>query len=166
MIKEELLDQLEDVNTQLFDILSSLDERQLNTAPAKNSWSAAQVGEHLFQSDAWMLRTLHGPTKKTERPADAGVPELKKQFLDFTVKLQSPKEIIPPDITYNKATVLDHLKETRSKMNEAVVTLDLSATCFDPVFQEVTRLEVFHFVIYHTRRHIHQLQKIISAVTT
>jgi hypothetical protein len=163
MIKE-LLNQLEEVNAQLFDILSSLDEQQLNITPANDSWSAAQVGEHVFKSDEWMLRTLYGPTKKTERPADAGVPDLKKQFLDFNTKLKSPTEIVPAYDIYDKKTVLSKLKETRKRINEAIVTLDLNATCFDPVFQEVTRLEIIHFVIYHSRRHVHQLQQIVSIV--
>ena len=34
-----------------------------------------------------------------------------------------------------------------------------------PVFGEITKLELLHFVLYHTQRHIHQLKKILAAIS-
>ena len=51
---------------------------------------------------------------------------------------------------------------------DAATTLDLSVICTDfelPQMGHLTRAEWLYFVSYHTRRHLHQLQKIEAALS-
>lgn len=146
------------------ELLGSFDQQQINTIPYEGSWTAAQVGEHVFKSDNFMLQSLTGPEKPTERKPDELVAALRKQFLDFETKLPSPDIIIPANGTHDKEALLPALKATREQMARVIKTTDLTATCFNPIFGEPTRLELLTFVIVHTQRHTHQLQKIAGKV--
>ena len=83
--------------------------------------------------------------------------------------MKSPEFIIPDDKNYDKKELLCSLDELSSGITEAANTLDLEATCtmFEfPYYGYFTRLEIIYFVVYHTRRHIHQLQNIFEKLTT
>ena len=159
--KKAIVGELEAVTAELLEVLSTFDQAALNTIPFAGSWTAAQVAEHILKSDQGVLKTLHGRVKPTERPPDAGLEGLKATFLNFTTKLKSPEFILPSPAAQNKETLLQSLQSTRSSISRAADTLDLTQTCLDmPVLGEITRLELIHFVIYHTQRHIHQLRNI------
>ena len=85
-------------------------------------------------------------------------------FLDFTMKFNSPEFITPKADSYEKETLItdltksiEHLRELRNKIN-------LSEIISLPAFGEITKLELLHFVLYHTQRHIHQLKNILNTV--
>ena len=124
------------------------------------SWTAAQVTEHLRLSDNGMLQTLNGTVQPTHRPIDVMVPQLRATFLDFSTKLPSPDFIIPENITYDKGSLIEVFKTGRSQLAKAIKELDLSSTCFQPIFGEPTRYEVISFVIFHTQRHVNQVKRI------
>ena len=44
--------------------------------------------------------------------------------------------------------------------------MNLSEMISHSLFGEVTKLELLHFVVYHTQRHIHQLKKIFDTTRT
>jgi hypothetical protein len=161
---KEILTEFEGVTRELLQLISSFDQKQINTIPFEGSWTASQVAEHLFKSDSLIAKTLYTPAKSTEREYDENIRSLKETFLDFDTKLTSPDFIIPAVGNYNKETVLNHLKNTRTKIKNAITTLDLSETSPATVLGELTRLELIHFVIYHTQRHIHQLKNIFKKV--
>ena len=162
--QKELLIEFESVTKEFMDLISSFSQEQINTIPFEGSWTAAQVAEHIIKSDTGMIKILYGPTKQTTRQPDENIESLKAQFLDFTTKLESPKFIIPASVAYDKETLLNSLRRTRIKINEAIKTLDAGATCPGPVLGELTRLEIFNFIIFHTQRHIHQLKNIFQKV--
>lgn len=152
------------VSEELLELLSSFPAELINTIPFEGSWTAAQVGEHLRLSDRLLLKLLYGPSRPADRPPDSAVENLKNQFLNFGEKLESPTVIIPAAKAYEKAELLSALQESRKKLDEAIATLDLTAICESPVLGAITRLEIAHFIVYHTQRHIHQLRKIQAHV--
>lgn len=152
------------VTEELFKVLKSFSQQQINTKPSDDGWTAAQVGEHIFKSDSAILKSLYGPVKETVRTPDAYVEGITSQFLDFTTKMESPQLIQPADIEHDKEALIIALKSTRELLGKAISSLDLSATCTEPEMHAIvgdwTRLEYANFVIVHTKRHIHQLKKI------
>ena len=91
---------------------------------------------------------------------------LSKFFLDFTTKLKSPDFILPGKKFYDKEVLIESLSQVTKKLFDLSKNLDLAstATAFPfPGLGELTRLEIFHFIISHTKRHLHQLQKIKEA---
>jgi len=158
--------QIRGTNEKLFAILDSFDESHLNTVPYANSWTAAQVGNHLTKSDRFITQLVSGPTVSTERAADEYVKQLADTFLNFDEKLVAPEMIIPDEKTFTKAEVLTDIKSTRSNLLNVANSVDLTrTTSLKSPFGKSTLLELLHFHLYHTKRHIHQLEKIRAAVS-
>jgi hypothetical protein len=161
---KDILQEFESSTAAFLELLHSFDQEQINTVPWEGGWTAAQVGEHVFKSDNFLLQSLTGPVKPTERKPDEQVAGIRATFLDFETKLPSPDVIIPTHGTHDKEALLPALKATREQMAQVIKTTDLTATCFNPIFGEPTRLEVINFVNVHTQRHTHQLKKIAGKV--
>jgi hypothetical protein len=164
--KQILSQEFTKATNELINVLTAFGEDQINKKVSSDSWSAAQVGDHLFKSDSAILKTLYGPVKKTWRSPDENVEDINGTFLDFSTKMKSPELVIPEDMEHDKTALIVALKSTRELLAKAIVSLDLSPTCTDPemsgIVGEWTRKEYINFVIVHTHRHIHQLKNIFN----
>ena len=165
-MKEEILNRFDKTTGELIGLLTPLSQEQLNTVPFADSWTAGQVGDHLIRSyDA--IGVLNGNAKATDRAPDEKLGEVNKLFLDFSIKMQSPKEILPTNDNLNKGDLLTSLKNRITPLREVIINKDLTEICLDyaiPGFGEFTRMEWIGFIIVHTQRHIHQLKNIIAKV--
>lgn len=149
---------------ELISLLSSLDEKQLNTMPFEGSWTAAQLGEHLSKSYD-VAAVLKGKTETTERAPDEKVQEFKDLFLNFDIKMKSPDFIIPSENHISKDQLISDLEERSELITDVAENEDLTLTCLDFKFPNsglLTRYEWVNFINVHTIRHIHQLKNIIK----
>lgn len=161
----ELNTEIKETAATLLDTLAAFNKEQLNKVPFEGSWTAGQVGEHLIKAVSADL--LYGNTTETERPPDVMVKPLRDQFLDFSIKFQSPDFIIPSDGPHDKEAVVNKLRKIWEDIAEAASTLDLTKTCLDfelPGAGHLTRLEWLNFMVVHTKRHTHQLNNIHKAL--
>jgi len=163
-MKKDIVEQLEETTNELLQLVSSFGEEEINSLPFKDSWTAAQVADHITKSNASMIRSLSEEGKISSRSIDEGVPKLKEIFLDFTSKLQSPKFILPTRDTYSKEIVVADLKNSIEQIKKLSNTINLSEIVNHRVFGEITKFEILHFVVYHTQRHIYQLKNILQRV--
>ncbi|MFD1003268.1 DinB family protein [Ohtaekwangia kribbensis] len=159
-MKPKIQEELEAVTTELLLLIASFDQEQINLIPFENSWTAAQVADHLCKSDASIIATICQDGTFTARIPDEKTPELKGIFLNFEVKFKSPDIIIPDNKVFHKEELIVRLKETRSKLFTAATTLNLNEVVAHDILGDMTRLEILSFVLYHTQRHIHQLKRI------
>jgi DinB superfamily len=157
---------LSDVNgnmAELLQLISSLNNEQLNMIPFEGSWTAGQLATHVLMSCSGFVQMLNGPVKETNRAPDEGIEKIKSSFLDFSTKMKSPAFVVPPDTASDKEDLLHSLKDQWSGIDQAIETLELEKTCLAfelPGLGFLTRLEAIYFVNYHTQRHIHQLKNI------
>jgi DinB superfamily len=161
--KTELAGDLQNLNLRFRELLESFDGDRINKIPSRGGWSAAQVAEHIHKSDRGMIYLMSGPARKDTRPPDLHAEQIRNLFLDFDTKLNSPDFIIPENKLYNKESLLSAFAADRKKINEILLHSDLTETCTAfpfPGTGELTRLEIICFILAHTRRHIHQLEKI------
>lgn len=145
--------------------LSLFSEEQINKVPFKGSWTPGQVAQHVILSLTGMTDLLYGPDKETTRRPDEYVNQLHDAFMNFDIKMQSPSFIVPPAISYDKQELIATLKTLRVKLNEIIPIADMAktSTAFEmPMLGYITRTEVAHFIVYHTARHLHQLDNIWS----
>lgn len=145
------------------DAIEAVDKEQFNKIPFEGSWTAGQASEHATKSLKGIAQTLSGKTENTDRDPGQYVPDLKKQFLDFTIKMKSPDFLIPSNGPHDKSNALETARKAFDRIAEANATFDLTATCLDfqfPGTGPMTRLEWLHFVLSHTKRHTHQLKNI------
>lgn len=151
---------------ELIQLLSNLDQQQLNEVPFEGSWTAAQVGDHLFQSYE-LIDILRENAEQASRPIDQKVQDIQELFLNFEVKFQSPVSILPYKGVIDKVELLHGLECRTKQLIDFAGANDLSLICagFEfPGFGTLTRLELLTFIDVHTRRHIHQLKNIIGCL--
>ena len=167
MIKEkihlaDLITAFDDIASQLLEMVEPLSETSLNTVPFKNSWTAAQLTTHVTKSNSSIAQALNMEGKPAEREPGERVQELKKIFLDLSTKFQSPEFILPAQDTYEKDILVAKFKRSIERLKAAAATVNLSEIINLPIFGEITKLELLHFVLYHTQRHNHQLKNIVG----
>ena len=162
--KERLIEVLEGTTRQLMKKVQRFDELVINVIPFANSWTAAQVADHLTKSNNSISKAmlLNGTT--INRNPRARVDELQKIFLDFDSKLKSPDFILPSQDIYEKEVVMNNLKWSVEKLMEVSSESELSEMINHRAFGDITKFEILYFVHFHTLRHIHQLDKIYEAV--
>lgn len=166
--RKEMLDEFDKATEEIKQLLASLNDEQLNTIPSKGSWTAGQVAQHLVMSHTGFAELLNGSVKETERAPDEMIATIKKDFLDFSIKMDSPGFVRPANNNYKKEDLLHSLQDIKASIDKAIQTLDLSKTCvaFElPVYSFLTRSEATWFVICHTQRHIHQLKNIAQTIS-
>lgn len=153
--------------TNLSDLLSSFSKEEINIVPFEGSWTAGQTAQHIILACSGLTALFAGNTEKTTRKPDENVKALDGIFLDFNTKYQSPENIKPAEIDYEKGALLASIKKIQNDLFEAAETYDLTLTCLDakvPGFEHFTIYEWLHFAIVHTQRHTHQLKSIYKHI--
>jgi len=164
---KEIITQLENALGETVSLLSSLNEQELNKVPFKGSWTAAQVGRHLFKSEDGIDELFYATTQPAARQPDEKAEEFKKIFLDFTIKMDSPDFLIPESTDYEKGKLIESLSATKVKVLKALETSNLNQIA--PLedshpLKGSTKLEIVYFMAYHAMRHNHQIKKIKEAI--
>jgi len=163
---EELFATLDNTTSELTSLISLFGETQINEIPSAGSWTAAQVAEHVTKSNIAIIKSLKQEGRSPDRAPDAGVEGLKNTFLNFEKKLQSPKFILPTQDIYQQKLVIQNLEMSITELKELSKRINLFELISHPIFGEVTKLELLHFVVYHTQRHIRQLKNIFAITDT
>ena len=159
--KKELFAAVDDATAALMELLLPLSEEQINSIPFKDSWTAAQLAVHVTKSNNAIVQAMDMQGKMPGRNATDRVAELKSVFLDFNNKLKSPEFIVPKPGEYEKEKLLATFKKSNDQLRQKRDRVNLAEAINFPAFGEITRIELFHFVLYHTQRHIHQLKNML-----
>ncbi|MEP6749853.1 MAG: DinB family protein [Bacteroidota bacterium] len=162
---KELFAALDKAAKELNGLLAPLSEAEINTVPFKDSWTPAQLARHITKSNKGMAQALEMKGKPANRNPAEKIKELKDTFLNFSLKMKSPDFIVPEPGEYKKEAMLSSLKKSSEKLEENAAAANPNEMINLPAaFGEITKLELFHFVLYHTQRHIHQLKNIIQHI--
>ncbi len=161
---KELFASLDNTIAELLTIISVVDEKDINTVPFENSWTAAQVVAHVTRSINGMGEALRMPGKTADRELDEKANGFKTMFLNFDSKMKSPPFVLPEQDVYEKDLLIKKLKSAEKKFTEAANSTNLSVLLDLPPIGQLTKLELLHFVLYHTQRHIHQLKNILEKI--
>lgn len=162
-MKEQLITDFNETTEELLETISSFDEKEFNKIPFEGSWTAGQVGEHLFKSESNIPNVLKGNSKATERNPFEKTAIIEMVFLDFSKKLQSPEFILPSDEPKNKEDFIKGFERTRKELRNLIETSDLTRTFTDfpfPQLGEFTGWEWICFAVSHSKRHIRQMKNI------
>lgn len=159
---QTLRENLEKTKDTLIGLVNALHENDTDRIPFEGSWTAGQLLEHV--NKAVNPSILHGGTQHTDRLADEKVALVRKIFLDFDTKFQSPDFIVPTETVHDKNILLASLVSKFDELLEAVSTLELGLECTDfevPGMGKFTRYEWIAFQQVHTQRHLQQLKNIL-----
>ena len=168
-MEQQLQKEVSSALADIIQILSQIDEKEINIVPFEGSWTVGQLAQHMIMSNSGFDELMNGRIKETQRKPDELIDRIRTTFLDFSRKMQSPDFVLPPKIDYNKHELLKSLNNIKERLDSTLETLDLTKTCagFElPVLGYLTRLEAAHFVLYHTQRHTHQLKNIVAKLAS
>lgn len=159
---KELFASLDETWKKFVDLISSRDAKLINKIPFEGSWTIGQVARHVTKSNFGMVKALQMHGTVSERDLLQAEPKFKKIFLDFEAKYNSPEFIKPETKEYQKEDLLPDLKNSIKQLKEQREKQDLSELLNLEILGELTKLELLYFVLYHTQRHIHQLENILK----
>ncbi len=159
---KELFSSLDETWSELLQLVSSVDETSINEVPFENSWTVAQLATHVIKSNNGMVKVLKTSGKPAGRDPSLGAAKMKTIFLDFQAKYNAPEFIIPEVKEYDRETVIKDLENSIWQLNKERGKQHLTEILQVEIFGEVTKLELYYFVLYHTQRHIHQLKNILK----
>ena len=159
-----LIHNIEQVNEMLVQLLQSVGERNFNQSPGTGKWSIAQVADHIRLSNNSVAKALALKGKPVDRNPGERVGELKKMFLDFQTKYQSPDFIVPSKNIYDPELLLKELQASMQLIRDRMYEDDLDELINHPAFGDISKFEILHFVLYHTQRHVRQMKEIAAAL--
>jgi hypothetical protein len=165
MNKKELEAEFTTTLDGFIDLVAALPAKQINIAPPDGGWTAGELARHVT------LATQDDPgikTKKTDRPYDKWVEDIKKVFLDHKAKYQAPEFIVPEKKAYEKADILEQLNKNKKDHLASIREKDLTELTVDielPDWGHLTRYEWIKLMIYHVQRHTKQFREKFTAKT-
>ena len=162
--KTELLTAVDEAISQMVALMSPLDENQVNAIPYEDSWTAGQLFSHVTKSINGMAGAMLKDSEPAERDPGEKITGLKSAFLDFSTKMKSPDFIIPDEGPFQKQASIAALTASFGKLKENTSKANLNDLLTGLPMGEVTKLELLHFLLYHTQRHLHQMNKIADAL--
>lgn len=154
-----------DLSTQsLIECTERVPENIFNSKPSENSWSPGDILEHLMIIEGYVNSLYTGETKKCVRNPLLQIEKIEKTFMDFQKKYSAQGPVIPSKNEKIKQTILTQITKSRTAFVEAVKLHDLTEICLGYehfFFGQMTRVEWIYFNIYHSKRHIRQIENTV-----
>jgi hypothetical protein len=164
-LPQPLVIEFESVADKFMQTVVSIEQDDINRVPFEGSWTAAQVIEHIRLSVSGTVTIINAAVKTTNRSPDQFAKAIKDLFLDFDAVYPTAPVLVPADKAYDKEVLTAQLKPIFDTLQADIQTKDMTDTCLAAEFTGMgylTRLEWVTVAIYHTKRHIHQLHKLIQ----
>lgn len=146
---------------ELAGFLENCPEDRMNSSPFEESWTIAQVADHLTLSNHSVAKALSLTGVPVNRAPDERADELEEIFLDFSKQYKAPEFIMPTTELYLKNELLQRLRESFRAIKETAEQTDLFVLINHPAFGDISKLEILYFVWFHTQRHLRQVKNIL-----
>ncbi len=151
-------------NTQfLQSTLDSIPDAIMKHNPAPDKWSILTILDHLRVTDQSILRLGQSEASPTERDAMININKVKKVFQNHELQLPAPNAVLPKHDDKSKEELITELKDIRKAtlaQGESLGWNGVLSNFSHPITGTMTRLEWLYFCIYHTERHIYQIEGI------
>ncbi|WP_308531511.1 DinB family protein [uncultured Paenibacillus sp.] len=160
---QEIKQKLEETRFELLGILDGLREDQMNKQRDFESWSIAQVCQHLCITEELYIVAIKRGLKSKEDSFIEYKPV--ESLLDRSNKLAAPEIAKPTTELWVHQVIIEKLNHTRQKLHELLNTIEdpsvLSRRHYShPVFKEMLLIDWLKSLYLHEQRHIKQIQEI------
>jgi len=162
-----LLSELDNNTNALIELLLNADATSFDRQPSPESWSAAQVAEHIYVLDRFIYSILTGATEACTRLADEKVVLIQSVMNNRTRTLNAPDPLIPLGKVKDQQVIITKIITARKDIHRFIPLADLTPICLGFThkgFGPMTRLEWILFLMAHTQRHFQQLKNISEAL--
>ncbi len=162
--KVELMAAIDTAAAGLIAEINKLSNAEVNQVPFEGSWTAGQLFEHIIKATTGIPKALDATSENIGRNPEDKIAELRKMFLDFTTKMKSPKFIEPSEGTHEKQASVNELKSAFADLTISATKADLTQVVKNSPFGDISKLEMLHFVLFHTQRHLPQLENVVASI--
>ena len=172
---EQLVAEMRTNHDRIAALTRPLDPERLVRRPAPDSWSVAEVLEHLVLMDALFLAPAE-PLVRTSRP-DAAAPlrEYRESFIGRMIagSLQAPKALKSPKVAVPstpRAGIVEAFIASDARflaLLDQASALDWNAVRLRPPVApwmpiRINLGDVFHIHAVHVRRHLAQIERVLG----
>lgn len=163
--KYKVVTEIDNINEKMFELFRKFDDSNFNKKEYQVGWSAGDLAEHLLLLDKKMIQILDGEKEPTKRDPEEKIEWLKSVFLNIENKRTAPEHLTPSNVDKDFKEILTELTQTRQELINIAGTRDLTLLCVNyehKTFGMLTVAELIYLIIYHTERHIIQLNRILA----
>jgi DinB superfamily len=160
----KILSETSDTVSAISDLMIAVDEESVNTVPFEGSWTAPQLLRHVSKSMQGMAKAMQMEANPADRNPEERIEGLKNVFLDFSRKLTQPDFLIPENQLYKKQPAIDELNKSFNEFKVNASRANLHELVEGLPLGPITKLEIVHFVLFHTQRHLHQMKNICAVL--
>lgn len=156
---KELIEQVDEIKA----LVQKLDDHQLHFKPNGDRWSVLEIIEHIVYVDTGLSRLL---------TMNEGEPETQKQYVttkgfelvatNRKMKVSAPERLRPTGQFKSAEVALEQLMAVRQKITNGLNdgSIDFSvASRPHGVLGPMTKTDWVHFIVYHAKRHILQMEE-------
>ena len=154
---EPILQAYATLSEQYTAILESLSEQQINSRLNASGWTPGQVIQHIVKANNSSF--LMAPGLELDRPVDQMIPELESTFLNFDIKMSSQDFLLPENTVVSKQESIMAIQNAFKTLSEQLPAARLDQILKSPLGL-ITKWEVANFIIFHSKRHLHQLEQL------
>jgi len=164
-INKQLAKQFRNSTEELVQLIEKFDNESFNRKPANGGWNAGEVAEHLLLFDIRLNKILETATHATDRDIAEKEPIFITRLGDRKNKIDAPPFLVPSPGIKSVSILVDNIKAERSKITRTIEENDLSLHSKEfphRFFGEMTVLEWIKFIDLHAKRHMEQLDELLS----
>ena len=148
----------------LLNEINNVSYEEFNYIPEVNSWSIAQVCQHLALTEETFAKAIAYGLKK---PNVCSEPKKIDFILDRSNKLEAP-EVVKPQLDSSETfQIVDQLNHSRNLLNSVLNTVEDTSMLVDkslkhPFFGDLPLYQWIEILYLHEQRHIEQIEEIKS----
>jgi hypothetical protein len=168
----EIFREIDETRAKLNETISPLSESEASFRPAENSWTVAELVEHLAKTESSLvplvfklLKTAEADGKTSDGTINPPISLADEHERIKDTKLQAP-EMIRPEGAARIAESLAKLGETRAAirgLRARLEAVDLSNAAFPhPFLGKLNLYQWLAFIGLHEARHLAQIEKILA----
>lgn len=155
-----------DQNTEaLLAKIGEIADEHFHKNPDAETWSPAQVLEHLYRSEFGLTKLFAGETRKDpDRDTEQVIQNMRVRMLENDKKMEARGIILPGNEHKSKEELTSNFRSLREKIAIMADQYDDKEVCTafkHPIYGYMTREEWVHFNIFHTKRHMGQIDRIL-----
>lgn len=168
--RSTLLKSLDASTIAIAEAIDTFPKDLFSLKPTPDSWSAQEVAEHIIIVEGAISRLLVGEIEEGHgRDPLEKVEKIRSTFLNVERRASASEAIQPRGKQQAQAAWVESLKLIRAQIHSCLEELDLAPICkgFKHwYFGEMTRGEWGYFSVYHGKRHLWQMERILTAVSS
>lgn len=164
--RASLLADVQAVHEKLIQLLQQFTPEAFVRRPNSESWSAAEVAEHLLIINKNLNYVMQADGSVIpDRAPDKKLSGLKEALANRANKFEAPENVRPTGTVHDQQELIACLQKQLQVLKQIIQEKELKEQCevyAHPRVGRLTRLEWSYFIVYHTQRHCQQLEDIYS----